>query len=131
MFSKSSIGCWSVLQLPCCPSKQGELTENILQHFFYKLPPQTVLMLLHLFFQHFLADSGVFRAVGHHLVRVHADRLPPLGIQDTGRGARSAGSQHFGQQDFNSLSNLLSITVDKGLRPNHRLFQPNKALGGK
>ena len=54
---------------------------------------------LKLFFQHFLADSGVFRAVGHHLVRVHADRLPPLGIQDTGRGARSAGSQHFGQQE--------------------------------
>ena len=54
---------------------------------------------LKLFFQHFPSDSGVFRAAGHHLVRVHADRLSPLGIQDTGRGSRSEGSQHFGQQE--------------------------------
>ena len=24
-FSESSPGCWAILQLPCCPSKQGEL----------------------------------------------------------------------------------------------------------
>ena len=28
MFSESSPGCWAVLQLSCCPSKQGELLEN-------------------------------------------------------------------------------------------------------
>ena len=38
MFSESSTGCWAVLQVPCC---LGELTENILQHLFNKLPPQT------------------------------------------------------------------------------------------
>ena len=30
LFSESSPGCWALLQLPCCPSKQGELLENIL-----------------------------------------------------------------------------------------------------
>ena len=49
MFSYSSTGGWSVgpvLQLPCCQSKQGELSENILQHLFYNLPPQTVMKAL-------------------------------------------------------------------------------------
>ena len=40
----SSIGRWAVLQLPCRPSKQGELSENILQHRFNKLSPQTVVL---------------------------------------------------------------------------------------
>ena len=31
MFSESFTGSWAELQLPCCPSKQGELLENILQ----------------------------------------------------------------------------------------------------
>ena len=31
-----------MLPLPCCPSRQGELSENILQHLFHYLPPQTV-----------------------------------------------------------------------------------------
>ena len=31
-----------VLQLPCCPSKQGELSENILQNQCNKLAPRTV-----------------------------------------------------------------------------------------
>ena len=26
MLSESSLGCWAVLQRPCCPSKQGELS---------------------------------------------------------------------------------------------------------
>ena len=34
MFSESSTGCWAVLQLPCCPSKQRELSENILHNLF-------------------------------------------------------------------------------------------------
>ena len=42
MFSESSTGSWAELQLPCCPSKQGELQENMLQNLFLKLPPQTV-----------------------------------------------------------------------------------------
>ena len=42
MCSESSTGCWAILQLPCCPSKEGELTENIEQNLFYKLPLQTV-----------------------------------------------------------------------------------------
>ena len=32
MFSESSTGRWA----PCCPSKQGELAENILQNHFNK-----------------------------------------------------------------------------------------------
>ena len=42
MFSDSSTGSWAELQLPCCPSKQGELPENILQNLFLNRPPQTV-----------------------------------------------------------------------------------------
>ena len=42
MFSESSTGSWAELQLPCCPSKQGELPENMLQNLFLNLPPQTV-----------------------------------------------------------------------------------------
>ena len=38
-FSGSSPGCWAVLQLPCCPSKQGELLENILQNLRNKWLP--------------------------------------------------------------------------------------------
>ena len=30
MFSESSTGSWAELQLPYCPSKQGELPENLL-----------------------------------------------------------------------------------------------------
>ena len=42
MFSESSTGSWAELQLPCCPSKRGELPENMLQNIFLNLPPQTV-----------------------------------------------------------------------------------------
>ena len=42
MFSESFLGCQAVLQLTCCPSRQGELSENILQSLFNKLSPQTV-----------------------------------------------------------------------------------------
>ena len=42
MISVSSTGCWAVLQLPCCPSKQGELPEKMLQNLLHKLTPQTV-----------------------------------------------------------------------------------------
>ena len=44
MFSESSTGSWAELQLPCCPSKQGELPENMLQNLLHnlQLPPQTV-----------------------------------------------------------------------------------------
>ena len=42
-FSESSSGCWAILQLPCCPSKQGELLENILQNLRNKWPPHPVL----------------------------------------------------------------------------------------
>ena len=46
MFSESSTGRWVVLQLLCCPSKQGKLSENILQNlFFHNLTPQTVVLL--------------------------------------------------------------------------------------
>ena len=38
---ESFTGCRAVLQLSCCPSKQGELLENT-TNLFYKLPPQTV-----------------------------------------------------------------------------------------
>ena len=37
-----STGRRAVLQLPCCLSKQGELSENISQNLSYELPPQTV-----------------------------------------------------------------------------------------
>ena len=42
MFPESSTGRWALLQLLCCPSKQGELSEHILQHLFHNLTPQTV-----------------------------------------------------------------------------------------
>ena len=57
ILSESSTGRWAVLQLPCCPSKQGELSENILKNLFHSLPPQTVkckltLQVLHLLPKH-------------------------------------------------------------------------------
>ena len=42
MFSESSTGSWAELQLPCSPSKQGELLDNMLQNLSLNLPPQTV-----------------------------------------------------------------------------------------
>ena len=42
LFSESSTGSWSEQQLPCCPSKQGELPESMLQNLLLNLPPQTV-----------------------------------------------------------------------------------------
>ena len=47
MFSESFTGSWSELQLPCCPSKQGELPENMLQDLLLYLPPQTVVAVVH------------------------------------------------------------------------------------
>ena len=37
MFSESSQGRLAVLQLPCCPCKQGKLSENIVQNLWNKL----------------------------------------------------------------------------------------------
>ena len=42
MFSVSSTGSWAELQLPCSLSKEGELSEDMLQNLFYNLPPQTL-----------------------------------------------------------------------------------------
>ena len=42
MFSESSTGSWDELQLPSCPSKQGELSDYTLQNLLLNLPPQTV-----------------------------------------------------------------------------------------
>ena len=42
MFCESSTGSWAELQLPCCPSKHGELRKNMLQNLLINLPPQTV-----------------------------------------------------------------------------------------
>ena len=42
MFSESSTGSRAELQLPCCPSKQRELPEKMLQNLLLNLPPQTV-----------------------------------------------------------------------------------------
>ena len=42
MFSESSTGSWAELQLAGCPSKQGELPENMLQNLLLNLLPQTV-----------------------------------------------------------------------------------------
>ena len=42
-FSESFLGCWVILQLPCWPSKQGELLDNILQNLQNKWPPHPVL----------------------------------------------------------------------------------------
>ena len=42
LFSESSTGCWAILQLPCCPTKQGEFLENILQNLRNKWPPHPV-----------------------------------------------------------------------------------------
>ena len=66
---------------------------------------------INLFFlslQHFAADRGVLRAAGHHLVRLHADRLPPLGVEDARRRPRSEGPQHPRQQEKGDHRNFLS-----------------------
>ena len=42
LFSESSTGRWAIVQLPCCPSKQGELSENILANLQNKWPPHPV-----------------------------------------------------------------------------------------
>ena len=42
MYSESSTGSWAELQLPCSPSKQGELGENRLQNLQNKWPPRPV-----------------------------------------------------------------------------------------
>ena len=43
LFSESSPHCWAVLQLPRCPSKQGELIKNIFHNLGNKWPPHPVL----------------------------------------------------------------------------------------
>ena len=42
LFSESSTGRWAIMQLPCCPSKEGELSERILQNLRNKWPPHPV-----------------------------------------------------------------------------------------
>ena len=42
LFSERSTGCWAILQLPCFPSKQGELSDNIVQNLRNKWPPHPV-----------------------------------------------------------------------------------------
>ena len=44
MFSESSTGHWAVLQLPCCPSKQGgDFQTTYYENLRNKLPPQIFL----------------------------------------------------------------------------------------
>ena len=50
MFSESSLGRWAVPQLPCCPSKQGELSENILQNLSHDLMNSPVFLSHNTFF---------------------------------------------------------------------------------
>ena len=45
LFFESSTGRCAILQLPCCPTKQGELLENILQNLRKKWPARSVLCL--------------------------------------------------------------------------------------
>ena len=66
MFSESSAGSWAELQLPCCPSKQGELQENMLQNLLLNLPPQTVKTLQKVNVARFLAP-GTQQEVRPHL----------------------------------------------------------------
>ena len=42
MFSEISTGSWAELRLSCCPSKQGELPENMSQSLLLNLPPHPV-----------------------------------------------------------------------------------------
>ena len=42
MSSESSTGSWAEILLPCSPSKQWELAENMLQNILLNLPLQTV-----------------------------------------------------------------------------------------
>ena len=44
MFSESSTRIWAILQLPCCSSKQGELSENTLQNLPHKLLQQKLVI---------------------------------------------------------------------------------------
>ena len=95
MFSESSTGHWALVQLPCCPSKRGELPENILQKTSCRLyiPAHTTNNLL---------NTGPGRAtkpepnqlwcVGHVQQREGrplCDASQP-GVQDAGVGAGGA-----------------------------------------
>ena len=53
IFSGSSPGCWAVLQLPCCPSKQVELLENVLQNLQNTWPLNPVFEINSLVVLHF------------------------------------------------------------------------------
>ena len=73
LFSDNSTGRWVVLQLPCCPNKQGELSENILQNLRNKFRPRLYSILganLHAD----VVDEGVQIAV----------REPPEGLHAVG-----------------------------------------------
>ena len=99
MFSDSSPGCWAVLQLHCCHSKQGELSENLLQNrrnsppTWYSFPYQFYSGTI---FKQFLGN--VFNPIElppcrqRELPRrrVPAQRRQPvdLGPRDGGQGAR-------------------------------------------
>ena len=58
-FYESCTGRWAVLHLPCSPSKQEEISKNMLQNLRNKLPPQTVSKLIH--FPLFDVTSVVFQ----------------------------------------------------------------------
>ena len=44
LFSESSTGRWAILQLPCCPSRQGEILEKILQNLRNKWTSRKVII---------------------------------------------------------------------------------------
>ena len=80
IFSESSTDSWAELQLPFCPSKQGELSENIFLNLLPNLPPQTV-------------ELGQIPA-RHGVVRLRvAERVP----EDGGEGVRDGERRSSGQ----------------------------------
>ena len=76
IFSESSTGSWAELQLPCCPSKQEELSENMLQNLFHNLPPQTV-QLCHWLCSVYFSVSAIVNAVLVAVALAPRPDLPP------------------------------------------------------
>ena len=80
MFSESSRGSWTELQLPCFSSKQAELSENMLQNLRNNLPPQLV--------------SCACDTLSVHRARVKANLLPigPCHDKSTRKGKWREGT---------------------------------------
>ena len=120
MFSESSPGRWAVLQLPCCPSQQGELPENMLQNL-----PMTWWMTLYnhanfhwsssvLVISNYFAFSGADHDALHRLPRPHILQLLRIPRRE-GRRATRHPQVRFRQLRRRPLVGSGKSSVDGGI----------------